>query len=585
LATNTVDVGGGQGSSAGTGHRVDNFLVEDGGPESEEKEPEEINPGASVDPDLAVAGPSNMKAKLHDERKEEHGNNQGLDLEASANISNEGKWLPYEDLMSDSYPSKSKVVYLKAFKSFERYLKDNNQWKANTVPTDLQVMNYFHYLRHDLKWAPTTLWSTYARINAVLKRVYGVSLKSFTRVSDILKSYDSGHVVKQAGIFTPQQIEDFVTDPELSSKYWLVRKAVCLIGYYGGFRNVELKSLKFENCELDSMGYWFHFARSKQRGRVEQTSICIPRRQPDWIPVCSNSTRVGLDFDPASLIDLYLAEVESDLNCSRDELKGDFFRATHGPKGQKFTQLTLGKNTISKVGVQVATELCLPRPEIYTGHCWRRSCGTSASDSGVNVTTLMAMMGWSNPKTAMVYVKKSRMTSLSLSLYLANVQRSNCPDPFPRSPSERRQAFKHVQGSKIVAKKEVETSVSTSQSMLPLGSVGLKIEDSEIDSATQALIREIEAEESIQGFESDEIQEVQQGGQLVARSSSGSSKCVAGENEKEGRAKETVVVGNAGNSNLVDQFSSIDSRISGILHNLQNTGNLTIHFHFDGNQK
>ncbi len=129
--------------------------------------------------------------------------------------------------------------------------------------------------------------------------------------------------------------------------------------------------------------------------------------------------------------------------------QGDFFRATHGMKGQKFTNCSLGKNTTGKVRVQVATELCLPRPEIYTGHCWRRSCGTSASDSGVNVTTLMAMMGWSNPKTAMVYVKKSRMTSLSLSLmYLTNVQRNNVANPFPRSPLKSAAAVKHIQGSK-----------------------------------------------------------------------------------------------------------------------------------------
>ena len=254
---------------------------------------------------------------------------------------------------------------MKAFKLFEKFLKTRNQWELNTCPTDLQVLNYFHHLRHDLKWAPTTLWSTYARINAVMKRLYGVSLNSYTRVGDILKSYDSGHKVKRAGIFTPQQIEDFVTDPELSSKYWLVRKVVCLVGYYGGFRNIELKSLKFENCECDSMGYWFLFDRSKQRGRLEATSICVPRRQPDWIPVVADSSRVGLDFDPASLIDLYLAELQSDLLCSREELKGDFFRATHGTKGQKFTKLTLGKNTIGRVGVQVATELCLPRPETF----------------------------------------------------------------------------------------------------------------------------------------------------------------------------------------------------------------------------
>jgi len=517
--------------------------------------------------DGAVAGPSGLKpsSKLKTSEKE---------VSEEPAVTVEGKWLSYADLMGESYPAKSKVVYLKAFKLFEKYLKSKNQWEANTVPSDLHVLNYFHHLRNDLKQAPTTLWSTYARINAVMKRVYGVSLNSYSRVADVLKSYDSGHVVKQAGIFTPQQIEDFISDPQLSSKYWLVRKVVCLVGYYGGFRNVELKSLKFENVEHDSMGYWFSFSRAKQRGRVENTTICIPRRQADWIPVVSDSSRMGLDFDPASLIDLYLAEIENDFQCSRDELKGDFFRATHGMKGQKFTQLTLGKNTIGKVGVQVATELCLPRPEIYTGHCWRRSCGTSASDSGVNVTTLMSMMGWSNPKTAMVYVKKSRMTSLSLSLYLANVQRSNCPNPFPRSSIEKNEIAKKVLGQKVSSVKgsrdvveNVVGRVNSSQELsLVQPSSVLKEEELEIDLATQELIREIEAEEKAQKVEECSV--------LGADAGRGESVL-----EKESRGG--ISIGEDRGSSISNQFSVVDPRLSGFLHNLQNSGNMTIHFHFD----
>ena len=515
---------------------------------------EEVETGSNEDGSAAagssssVPGPSGIKRSSSQDVGVA---NVAADVEASASVSREGNWLSYTELMSESYPVKSKVVYLKAFKLFERFLKSKNQWKPNTVPSDLQVLNYFHFLRNDLKYAPTTLWSTYARINAVMKRVYGVSLNSYSRVSDILKSYDSGHVVKQAGIFTPQQIEDFISDPQLSSKYWLVRKVVCLVGYYGGFRNVELKSLKFENCELDCMGYWFRFARAKQRGRVEETTVCIPRRQPDWIPVVSDSSRMGLDFDPASLIDLYLAEIERDLQCTREELKGDFFRATHGMKGQKFTQLPLGKNTIGRVGVQVATELCLPRPEIYTGHCWRRSCGTSASDSGVNVTTLMGMMGWSNPKTAMVYVKKSRLTSLSMALYLANVQRTNCSNPFPRTSIEKREVVKQVRCSK-------STVVKCSESVV-------KPEDLDVD-GTQDLIREIEAEElSLEGVSNE-------------------AKVDSGREQVEEPKVEVDLTrgGSGGSSNLSNQISSVDSRMTGILHNLQNSGNVTIHFHFDG---
>lgn len=118
----------------------------------------------------------------------------------------QGKWLTYSDLMVDSYPSKSKVVYLKAYKDFERYLKSMKKFVPNAEPTEEQVLNYFHHLRHDKHFAPTTLWSTYARINACVKRLYGFSLKKYVRVSDVLKSYETGYTVKKASTFTPGQV-------------------------------------------------------------------------------------------------------------------------------------------------------------------------------------------------------------------------------------------------------------------------------------------------------------------------------------------------------------------------------------------
>ena len=123
-----------------------------------------------------------------------------------ADSSNEGKWLSYSELMLDSYPAKSKIVYLKAYKMFERYLKSKKQFVPNVAPSEIQILNYFHYLKHEKKMAPTTLWSTYSRVNACVKRLFGFSLKNFVRVSDVLKSYESGYKVKKASIFSPQEV-------------------------------------------------------------------------------------------------------------------------------------------------------------------------------------------------------------------------------------------------------------------------------------------------------------------------------------------------------------------------------------------
>ena len=271
-------------------------------------------------------------------------------------------------------------------------------------------------------------------------------------------------------------------------------------------------------------------------------------------------------------------------------MRGDFFRATHGQKGQKFTRLSLGKNTIGRVGVQVATELCLARPEIYTGHCWRRSCGTSASDSGVNVTTLMAMMGWSNPKTAMVYVKKSRLTSLSLSLYLTNVQRQNCSNPFPKSPIEKRQAVKQSEVSSSVVAKCSNTLVSSCDRAVSSETENsvFKLEESE-DLGTQDLIRDLEAE----AFESQtaEVEEIdfsdesRQSEQAEVSPHDGilpSSRSVERREDVE-RSSDIGVVSVRGLPS--NPLANIDPRLLGILSNLQNSGNVTINFHFEGKQK
>lgn len=108
--------------------------------------------------------------------------------------------------MADSYPVKSRLVYLKSYKLFERFLKERNQFVVNCPPTEVQVLNYFHYLRNERKWAPTTLWSTYARLNACVKRMFGFSMKTFVGVSACLKSFESGHRVKKSSVFTPQQV-------------------------------------------------------------------------------------------------------------------------------------------------------------------------------------------------------------------------------------------------------------------------------------------------------------------------------------------------------------------------------------------
>jgi hypothetical protein len=113
--------------------------------------------------------------------------------------------LSYEELMNDTFPAKSKEVYLSAYCQFEIYLKSENKFVANVAPTELMLLNYFKYLKNVKKWGATTIWSQYSRLNGVLKRRFKFSLKIYPGVSDLLKSFEVGHRVKKASVFTPQQ--------------------------------------------------------------------------------------------------------------------------------------------------------------------------------------------------------------------------------------------------------------------------------------------------------------------------------------------------------------------------------------------
>ena len=169
------------------------------------------------DPDLnrANVGGEEIHVEQHDldveggAAVEDQGANEDVPLpgpSGQSDSSNEGNWLSYNELMLDSYPAKSKIIYMKAYKMFERYLKSKKQFVPNAAPSEIQILNYFYFLRHEKKLAPTTLWSTYSRVNACVKRLFGFSLKNFVRVSDVLKSYESGYKVKKASIFSPQEV-------------------------------------------------------------------------------------------------------------------------------------------------------------------------------------------------------------------------------------------------------------------------------------------------------------------------------------------------------------------------------------------
>jgi hypothetical protein len=356
-----------------------------------------------------------------------------------------------------------------------------------------------------------------------------------------------------------------------------------LIGYYGGLRSIELRSIEFgktfaggeKSFDYDESGFWFSFERGKQRGLPEVSSFCIPRKQSDWTSTTTSRDRNPVDYDPASVIDLYLQLLELDLKSTRDQLSGGFFKSAHGKKGKFYRNVPMGKNLIERVGREFAEELFLPNPSTYTSHCWRRSCGTNASDSGINVTSLMLFMGWKTPKTAIGYVAKSRMASYNMSMFLCNVQRQNSDldqimekakpfiAPVKAKPSGKKKKSGKAESSELARTSTSEGEKTSSQFLKQLSSVrkststARTIEERETEAANEEVVRAI-----------DERREFEDGS--VTESDMNDVSVIEEAESVYGH----VVRSERGNN------VELDSRVSSILSNLQHRGDLHLHFHF-----
>ena len=155
----------------------------------------------------------------------------------------------------------SRKLYRSAFNQLKQYLNNDLETRP---PTEEELLNYFKFLRFDRNYASSSIWTQYSMINGVCKGTYSFNLKSLCRVVSLIKSFDTD-VKTKAKIFAASDINKFTDDKSISSPYWLVRKAVACLAFYGGLRQSELMNLKLEMFETTSDGVYVTYMGSKQR--------------------------------------------------------------------------------------------------------------------------------------------------------------------------------------------------------------------------------------------------------------------------------------------------------------------------------
>ncbi|XP_048005897.1 uncharacterized protein LOC125241445 [Leguminivora glycinivorella] len=108
-------------------------------------------------------------------------------------------------------------------------------------------------------------------------------------------------------------------------------------------------------------------------------------------------------------------------NCKNDHF---FIRYHNG----KCSSQNIGINTFGNIGKMVAGYMKLPNPELYTGHCFRRTSATMLIDAGGNIETLKRHGGWKSTSVAEGYIDNSVQSKIAVSNTILNaIENNNAP--------------------------------------------------------------------------------------------------------------------------------------------------------------
>ena len=163
-------------------------------------------------------------------------------------------------------------------------------------------------------------------------------------------------------VLSKEDLFKFIETAPSDNLKFLVRKAVAIIGYFGGLRCAELANLNFSDIEIKSESISV-FIRSSKTDPHGKSNFYFT------IPKVSES----VDTCPFNLIKMYVNAVS--------DKSGRFFN-NFNVKSKSFSCQPMGRNTIAGIPKFMANFLDLETPEQYTGHCFRRSAATALADSG-----------------------------------------------------------------------------------------------------------------------------------------------------------------------------------------------------------
>ena len=278
------------------------------------------------------------------------------------------------DAMGQLLPNKSRAAYEKAFKRFEDWCQKKNVKEVS----EKVILAYLNVELKGLK--PSTLWSQFSMIKACLKTHRNVNVSHYQNVVSFLKRKMDGYSAKKSKILDKDEIYRYLKEAE--DKTFLGTKVVMIVGVFGACRREELCTLSVDNIE--DLG-------SSIRIYLPETKTKHPREflvtRGSWP-----------DLDLLKMFREYANLRPADMTTKR------FFLTL---RNGKCIKSPMGINTIGAMPKNIATFLKLPNPELYTGHCFRRSSASLLANNGARMENIKRHGRWKSSVTAEGYIESS----------------------------------------------------------------------------------------------------------------------------------------------------------------------------------
>ena len=278
---------------------------------------------------------------------------------------------------SGMLPMASGPAYRSAWHDLQDY---RTELRLNGPTTIRHVFSFLAKKYADKVWiSPGTLWTRYSMLRMMIRiREGSVVDDGATMACETwLKGLTRTHNPKQSLQLTKEQVARFLIANQAKSA--IDMHVLLIFGLNLGIRTADLKKLQWRNVTqyADGLRITVDWATKTDQG-ARGTSYFIAKEQDPrvcGVTLFAEYRRIVQEAEPERLNgDLWLRIIKTKL--------GKWI--VIGPRG---------RNWITSVPSMVAKALSLPTPELYTGHCFRRTSAQWQADAGATALELQNQFG------------------------------------------------------------------------------------------------------------------------------------------------------------------------------------------------